>query len=267
MAMQCLELLEGFSKTEPVENITPDPDFHFSHSVELRDVSFNYPGSTECLHSFSLTIRKGESVAIVGPSGAGKSTVAMILAGLLEPASGIMLIDDIPLTPERREAYRNRVGYVPQNPLLLPGNIADNVALSRWGEGYDMKKVREVCGMAAMDFLADNPQGLAFSIGDGGQGLSGGQTQRVSIARALFHDPEVLVFDEATSSLDIACENVIAETIGKFKGKVTSIVIAHRLTSVEKCDGVVWMANGGFPTPKRHFLFSPTGIRRSPANC
>ncbi len=245
MAMQCLELLEGFSKTEPVENITPDPDFHFSHSVELRDVSFNYPGSTECLHSFSLTIRKGESVAIVGPSGAGKSTVAMILAGLLEPASGIMLIDDIPLTPERREAYRNRVGYVPQNPLLLPGNIADNVALSRWGEGYDMEKVREVCGMAAMDFLEDNPQGLAFSIGDGGQGLSGGQAQRVSIARALFHDPEVLVFDEATSSLDIASENVIAETVGKFKGRVTSIVIAHRLTSVDKCDRVVWMANGG----------------------
>ncbi len=245
MAMQCLELLEGFAGMEPASRIEPDPDFRFVRSLELRDASFSYPGSVECLHAISLTIQKGESVAVIGPSGAGKSTMAMLLAGLLEPASGMMLVDGVPLTAEGREAYRNRVGYVPQNPLLLPGSIADNVALSQWGEGYDMEKVRSVCAMAAMDFLEDTPHGLAFSIGDGGQGLSGGQAQRVSIARALFHDPEVLIFDEATSSLDIASENVIGDTIQKLKGRVASIIIAHRLTSIEKCDRVVWMANGG----------------------
>ena len=245
MALQCLELLEGFSRTELIERIEPDPDFHFAHCLELREASFSYPGSPECLHSLSLTIQKGESVAVIGPSGAGKSTLAMILAGLLEPASGAVLVDGAPLTPEGREAYRHRVGYVPQNPLLLPGSIADNVALSRWGEGYDMEKVREVCDMSAMDFLSDTPHGLSFPIGDGGQGLSGGQAQRVSIARALFHDPEVLIFDEATSSLDMASESVIGETIRNLKGRVTSVIIAHRLTSIEKCDRVIWMANGG----------------------
>ncbi len=252
MALQCLELLEGFSRTKFAGRIEPDPSFQFTRSLELREASFSYPDSVECLHSLSLTIQKGESVAVIGPSGAGKSTLAMILAGLLEPSSGAVLVDDVPLAPEGREAYRHRVGYVPQNPLLLPGSIADNIALSRWGEGYDMEKVREVCDMAAMDFLPDIPNGLSFLIGDGGQGLSGGQAQRVSIARALFHDPEVLIFDEATSSLDIASESIIVETIRKLKDRVTSIVIAHRLTSIEKCDKVVWMANGeivdmGFP--------------------
>ncbi len=244
MALQCLELLEGFSESKPIERIEPAPDFHFVHNLELRNASFSYPGSGECLHSLALMIQKGESVAVIGPSGAGKSTLAMILAGLLEPASGDMLVDGVPLTPEGREAYRHRVGYVPQNPLLLPGSIADNVALSRWGEGYDMEKVRNVCNMAAMDFLSDTPHGLSFPIGDGGQGLSGGQAQRVSIARALFHDPEVLIFDEATSSLDMASESVIGDTIRNLKGKVTSIIIAHRLTSIEKCDRMIWMANG-----------------------
>ena len=244
MALQCLELLEGFSGTKTVDRAEPAPDFHFAHNLELRNASFSYPGSGECLHSLSLTIQKGESIGVVGPSGAGKSTLAMLLAGLLEPASGDVLIDGIPLTPERREAYRLRVGYVPQNPLLLPGSIADNVALSRWGEGYDMDTVRRVCDMAAMDFLSDTSHALSFPIGDGGEGLSGGQAQRVSIARALFHDPEVVIFDEATSSLDMTNENAISDTIRNLRGKVTSIIIAHRLTSVEKCDRVVWIANG-----------------------
>ena len=246
MAMRCLELLEDFSSKEAEATEAPDPDFRFTSGIDLREAGFRYPSAVaDCLRNISLRIGKGDSVALVGPSGAGKSTLAMILAGLLEPASGDMLVDGEPLTPGRRSAYRSKVGFVPQNPLLLPGTVADNVALSRWGERYDREQVAEACRMAAMDFLEQDPRGMDLPIGAGGKGLSGGQAQRVSIARALFTDPDVLVFDEATSALDLGSEQAIVDTINRLSGKVTMIVIAHRLSSVENCRRVIWLDSGG----------------------
>lgn len=245
MALSCLELLENFAAAPGAVPVSPDPHFRFSESLELEEASFRYPGAAgDCLHSLSLRVSKGESLALVGPSGSGKSTLAMLLAGLLEPSTGVMRVDGAELTPAGREAYRQRVGYVPQNPLLLPGSIAENVALRDWGEGYDRDKVAAMCVMAAMDFVNEDPRGLDFPIGDGGQGLSAGQAQRVSIARALYTEPEVLIFDEATSSLDQASESRIAKTARQLKGKTTSVIIAHRLTSVESCDRVIWLEAG-----------------------
>lgn len=245
MALNCLNLLEGFASEKSIPKTIPDPDFHFSSNIKLKNVTFRYPSAiTDCLHSISLSFNKGKSIGLIGTSGSGKSTLAMILAGLLEPASGEMCIDGIALTPSGREAYRQRIGYVPQTPLLLPGSVADNVALSHWGEAYDREKVITVCKQAAMDFLGKDGVGLDHAIGDGGLGLSGGQTQRVAIARALFNDPEVIIFDEATSSLDIGSENTIIDTIRRMKGKVTTVIIAHRMTSVETCDHIIWLLNG-----------------------
>lgn len=245
MALECLTLLEGFVSESGGERPQADPNFRFEQGLELNSIAFRYPTATaDCLYSVSLRIEKGESIGLIGPSGSGKSTLAMLLAGLLEPATGTMTVDGKPLTREGREAYRHIIGFVPQNPLLFPGSIADNVALGKWGEEYDREKVAEACRQAAMDFIDDDPRGLDFPIGDGGQGLSGGQAQRVSIARALFSNPEILVFDEATSSLDQASESAVSHTVQKLKGSITSIIIAHRLDTVRGCDRIIWMNNG-----------------------
>lgn len=245
MALNCLELLEGFASEKNTDKTIPAANFHFLSKIDLGNVCFRYPdAAADCLHSISLSIGKGESVALIGSSGAGKSTLAMILAGLLEPASGEVRIDGKLLDANDREAYRQKLGYVPQTPLLLPGTVADNVALAHWGEKYDREKVKTVCEQAAVDFLGKDASGLNLLIGEGGLGLSGGQAQRVAIARALFDDPEVVVFDEATSSLDIGSENTIIETIKGMKGRITTIIIAHRMTSVETCDRVIWLSGG-----------------------
>ncbi len=245
MAMSCLELLESFTCERPGEMESTDPNFHFEHFLDCSGVCFRYPHAPEeCLHDVTMRVEKGESVGLIGPSGAGKSTLAMLLAGLLTPASGDFLVDGQPLDGSSRAAYRRTIGFVPQTPLLFPGTIADNVALSKWGEEYAREKVEIACINAAMDFIHSDHRGIDFPIGEGGQGLSGGQAQRVSIARALFNDPEILILDEATSSLDQGNENIIASTIHQLKGRITTIIIAHRLTTVEQCDRLIWMDGG-----------------------
>lgn len=249
MAVNCLELLDGFSQSDHEERTPPAPDFRFRRGIELRGVAFRYPvAEANCLHSLTLSFEKGATIGVVGASGSGKTTLGLVLAGLLEPREGEMLVDGLPLDSARREAFRGVVGYVPQNPLLLPGSIADNVALSRWGEPYDRERVTEACRLAAMDFVDDDPRGIDFPIGDGGLGLSGGQAQRVSIARAFFTRPQLLIFDEATSSLDQAGEKAITQSLKALQasgdGLLTTVTIAHRLTTVEHCDAVVWMEKG-----------------------
>lgn len=244
-AMNCLELLETFIQEAPEPLPEPDPNFKFERTIALKDTSFIYPaGQSECLSGLSLEIKKGESVGLIGASGAGKSTLALLLSGLVPPLAGQMIVDGQPLTPEGRAAYTQKVGFVPQNPLLMPGTVADNVAFSRWGQEYDLSKVEEACRMAAMDFIKAGPEGVLMRIGDGGGGLSGGQAQRVSIARALFTSPDIIIFDEATSALDQASENLIKRTIEELKGEITTIIIAHRLTTVENCDVLFWLDSG-----------------------
>lgn len=245
LALSCLELLEGFINTEVEQRPEPDLHFHFKEKIELRDIRFRYPGTKDdCIKSLSVTIDKGESVAFIGLSGAGKSTVAMLIAGLFEPCAGNIYIDGVCASPQMMASFQRKVGFVPQNPLLLPGTVADNVALSEWGREYDREKVKAFCKYAAMDFVETNPNGIDMVIGDRGHGVSGGQAQRISIARALYSDPEVLIFDEATSALDQASENAINRTIQNLKGQMTMVIVAHRLSTVEHCDRIFWLEDG-----------------------
>lgn len=245
LAMNCLELLETFIRETSSSLPEPDPDFKFRKTLGLQNASFRYPTSTnDNVADVSLTIHKGASIGLIGPSGAGKSTLALLLSGLVSPRSGCFLIDDQVLNPSSLAAYTQRVGYVPQDPLLIAGSLADNVAFSSWGKDYDRERVKEACQKAGMDFVLTHPRGIDLAIGEGGGGLSGGQAQRVAIARALFTSPEVIIFDEATSALDQASENIIKHTIDELKGKITTIIIAHRLTTVEDCDFLVWLENG-----------------------
>jgi len=244
-ALVCLELMETFIAEEPETLPEPAPDFCVEKSLGLEGASFTYPGGREpALSNLGLTVSKGEKVGLIGLSGAGKSTLALLLTGLVQPQSGRFLVDGRELTPGGRAAYVHLVGFVPQSPLLLPGTVADNVAFSQWGEKYDRQAVDAACRQAAMDFVFDHPQGLDLPLGSGGQGLSGGQAQRVAIARALFTRPEIIIFDEATSALDQASENIIASTITGLSKKTTVIIIAHRLTTVENCDRLIWLEDG-----------------------
>lgn len=241
----CLELLETFIAEDVPPLPDPDPNFNFSQSLSLKNVNFRYPANdTDSLTDISLEIAKGSSIGIIGVSGAGKSTLAGVLSGLLPPRDGEIAVDNLPLTPPRLAAYCQKVGFVPQTPFMLAGTIGKNVAFSKWGQEYDREQVKNACEKAAMEFVFSHPRGIDMPVSEGGGGLSGGQAQRVSIARALFIEPDVIVFDEATSALDQASENIIKDTIRCLQGQVTTIIIAHRLSTIESCDSLIWLENG-----------------------
>lgn len=245
MAMNCLERLESISQQKLSPPPEPDPDFCFRQDIALDHVDFRYPGAErDSLSQLCVSIRKGEQIGIVGPSGAGKSTLVGLLCGLLGMSGGALRVDGRELSPEARAAYISRIGYVPQTPYLLQGSVAANVAFSQWGSPYDVEKVRRACRMAALDIVETNPSGIEYQIGERGAGLSGGQAQRVSIARALYAEPEILILDESTSALDLGTESAIMDTIAALKGQLTIIIIAHRLSTVENCDRLVWMEKG-----------------------
>ena len=244
MTNAVLELLESLRAAPGVAPPAPDPDFRFARGISLRDVCFHYAGAEDCLHSITLAVRKGEKVGLIGQSGAGKSTLAGILSGLLPPTAGHVAVDGEILTPARAAAFAMQIGYVPQSPFLFAGTLAENIAFSQWGRPWDENRVREACRQAAIDFVDTHPAGLDQPIGENGAGLSGGQAQRVSIARAMYTRPALLIFDEATSALDQANENAIQQTIDHLADNVTCVVIAHRLSTVERCDTIIWLDKG-----------------------
>jgi ABC-type multidrug transport system fused ATPase/permease subunit len=217
----------------------------FERDIIIENVSFRYPkAAAEAVRGVSMTIRAGTMVGLVGTSGAGKSTLANLLTGLMPPASGRLLVDGVPITKDNARSWLRRIGYVAQAPYILDASLAENVALSRWGEPIDRERVLECCRMAALDFVDELELGIDTVLGDRGTRLSGGQAQRVAIARALYSGPDLIIFDEATSSLDMKNEKAIHETILSLRDRVTMVVIAHRLTTVEGCDSIVWMEKG-----------------------
>jgi ABC-type multidrug transport system fused ATPase/permease subunit len=242
-AMECLSRVE-YAIANPVTMPTePDPDFVLRNDISFVDVSFKYPSAKEeCLHGISFSITHGSCIGIIGQSGAGKSTIVSILSGLIQPATGTLLVDGQSLSPAALAAYTMQVGYVPQTPYIMSGTLAENVAFSQWGKPYDEERVRWACRLAALDVV--ETRGIALPIGDKGAGLSGGQAQRLSIARALYVNPALLILDEATSSLDSAVEAAIMNTIYDLPKSITTVIIAHRLTTVERCDMLLWIDKG-----------------------
>lgn len=211
--------------------------------LELRDVHFRYPGAErDVLEGLSLSIPFGSSLAVVGPSGAGKSTLIDILLGLSVPTGGELTIDGQDLTDVLRQ-WRGSVGYVPQRVALFDASIAQNVALT-WERDYDSERVRDALERAHLGELAERGEGIEAHIGERGASISGGQQQRMGIARALYSDPLVMVMDEATSSLDTATENRVTESMQELQGEVTFITVAHRLATVRNYDQVCYLDGG-----------------------
>ena len=214
----------------------------FGNNILLQDVTFSYPNASKpALDHITFLIPKGKMIGLIGPSGSGKSTLSSIINGLVVPESGQLLVDDKPWNPQNS---RLKIGYVPQNLYLLDASLAENIAFSRWGEPIDEARVLKCCTMAAIDFLEDLPTGIHTIIGERGVRLSGGQVQRVGIARALYDNPDILFFDEATSALDEGAEREIQATVTALKSSITLLVIAHRLHTVAECDIVYWVEKG-----------------------
>ncbi|MDR2405672.1 MAG: ABC transporter ATP-binding protein/permease [Deltaproteobacteria bacterium] len=257
-----LDLLEAFKRDKDAPIPNPDPSFEFTKSLELKNADFFYPDSEKAaLTDIRLSIKKGENVGIIGPSGSGKSTLALLLTGLVNPSHGDFMVDGKNLTPESREAYFDILGYVSQTPLILDGSLGANISFQEQGETLDRDWLMECARMAALDFIDELPLGMDTELTSAAQTLSGGQIQRIAIARALYHKPEVLVFDEATSSLDLVSELTIQKTIRALKGQSTSIIIAHRLSTVETCDRLIWLSDGRIHQEGPPSEILPTYIR------
>ncbi|MFE9691790.1 ABC transporter ATP-binding protein [Micromonospora sp. NPDC005806] len=210
----------------------------FERCIEFRDLTYRYPAAaTPALDSINLTVAIGESVGIVGPSGSGKTTLVDVLLGLLQPACGGIYVDGVKITSERVHGWRARIGYVPQDTVIIDDTVRRNVALGLDDEEIDDVAVERAIAQAQLlDTVLAMPDGFDSVLGEDGVRLSGGQRQRIGIARALYVQPDVLVLDEATAALDTDTEKQIVETIEKLYGKITVFVIAHRLSTVQRCD-------------------------------
>ena len=214
-------------------------------SITFEGITYSYPGSdVKILDKADFEIPIGSSIGIVGTTGAGKSTLVDILLGLLKPQEGVIKADGADIKDNYRSFLKN-VGYIPQMIFMLDDTIRNNVAFGIPASEQSEERIWEALKEAALDdFVRGLPDGLDTGIGERGIRISGGQRQRIGIARALYADPEVLVLDEATSALDNETENLIMESINRFMGRKTLVIIAHRLQTIEKCDMVFRVGDG-----------------------
>ena len=215
----------------------------FKSSIKLQDVSFKYNNQdTFVLQNISVEIKKSEFIAIVGPSGSGKSTLLDIFMGLITPTSGQVSVDGECLTKLDLNAYKAQIGFVPQESMLFDGTIKDNLNLN---QVHDQSTIDEALKIAQVyDFIDTLPRGLETEIGEAGSNLSGGQRQRLSIARALIRKPEILILDEATSSLDGRSELLFQNAIETISSNYTLIVVAHRLSTIKKAEKIIVIDQG-----------------------
>ena len=224
----------------------------FLAALELNQVTYTYPGAAKpALKDISLVIRRGESIGFIGASGAGKSTLVDILLGLLTPNSGEVRVDRVNIRENLRN-WQDQIGYVPQSIFLTDDTLRRNVAFGLPENKIDYNAITHAIRAAQLEeFVASLPDGLETLVGERGIRLSGGQRQRIGIARALYHDPPVLVLDEATSSLDTATERGVMEAVTALQGIKTLIIVAHRLSTVEHCDHLIRLEHGNVVAEER----------------
>jgi ABC-type multidrug transport system fused ATPase/permease subunit len=211
-------------------------------TLTFERVSFAYDPSRPALSDIDFEVTRGEAVGIIGPTGAGKSTLVQILLALRAPDSGRYLVNGMTADSFRRENWHTAFSYVPQEPRLLHASVADNI---RFFRPIDDFAVEHAARLAAIhDEIVDWPEGYDTIVGPRADAVSGGQQQRICLARALAANPEVLVLDEPTSALDPYAERVIQESLASLKAKLTLIIVAHRLTTIDNCDRVMVIVDG-----------------------
>jgi ABC-type multidrug transport system fused ATPase/permease subunit len=219
--------------------------------IEFKDVNFLYVKNRPVLRDISFQLLPGYSYGIVGPSGSGKSTLVQLLLGIREPNSGTISSNNTNLNEIDRTSWTSKVAFVPQDATLITGTVAENIAFYRPGI-TDERMIEAARAAHVLEDILRLPQGFNTNLGERAQQLSGGQRQRLSIARALVGNPELLILDEPTSALDMKSESIIRDTIAALNGKVTVVVIAHRLTTLDACSKIMVIQDGelkAFATP------------------
>lgn len=253
------------SETEPCEEASPSLLDHsdepeIPQDIALENICFRYaPTEPWVIDDISLTIKAGESVAIVGPSGQGKTTLAKIILGLLHPESGVITVGGMDITKTGLQHHRNRIGCVMQDDILFSGSISENISF--FDNEPDHAKITRVARLAQIHGdIMKMPMNYQSLVGDMGSFLSGGQLQRILLARALYREPKILVLDEATSHLDIYNEKQINNAIKRMN--ITRIIIAHRPETIRSADRIVMLNNGKFSEITADQLFSPADNER-----
>ena len=217
----------------------------FQQQIAIENLVYKYPNAaTNALNQIDLTINKGHSIGLIGKSGSGKTTLVDVLMGLLLPQSGDIKVDDVSVYDNLR-AWQNLIGYVPQSIFLIDDTLERNIAFGVPDNQIDRQRLQKAVAAAQLTEVIENlPMGLNTTVGERGVLLSGGQRQRVGIARALYHEKEILVFDEATAALDNETENLITEATKALSGSKTIVIIAHRLSTIEHCDRIYRLEQG-----------------------
>jgi subfamily B ATP-binding cassette protein MsbA len=244
-----------------VEAVNPVPLTGFNHSLEFRNVSFSY-GDKQVLHNINLKLEKGKTIALVGSSGSGKSTLADMIPRFHDVTSGELLIDGVNIKDYKISDVRKLMGIVTQEPILFNDTIANNIALGSLGT--PRASIEQAAKIAnAHNYIIQKEQGYDTNIGDRGTKLSGGERQRLTIARAVLKNPPILILDEATSSLDTESERLVQDALDNLMHDRTSIVIAHRLSTVRHADEIIVLNKGTIAERGRHDeLIAHDGIYR-----
>ena len=221
--------------------------FSFTKDIKLENISFAYPkANTFALNQINLILKQNKTFGFVGMTGSGKTTIVDIILGLLDPSSGSLKVDNNIVNNSNKRLWQSIIGYVPQSIYLIDDTIEANIAFGVKENLINSNKVKKVSKIANLhNFIINElPNGYQTKVGDKGIRLSGGQKQRIGIARALYNNPKVLIFDEATSALDNITEGKVMEAVYRLSKEMTIIIIAHRLTSIKKCDAIFHIQNG-----------------------
>ncbi|WP_033068652.1 ABC transporter ATP-binding protein [Thalassospira australica] len=229
---------------KPSEEPSPLP---FTDNISFEDVAYSYPEANGCaVDGVTFQLKKGEMIGITGASGAGKSTLVALLMGLVSPKHGTISVDDVSLDSHSYlRAWHKHIGFVPQSIFIIEDSVARNIAFGEDIENIDEERIWKVLDIVQMtEFVKSLPNGIHEFVGEDGARFSGGQRQRLGIARVLYEEPNLLVFDEATSGLDSANERAFSESLSKVKNNSTIIMIAHRLSTLRDCDRIIMLDEG-----------------------
>lgn len=236
---------EYFSNQKPKEASKKDSKIQFNHQITFKKVSYQYNENSKILNDLNFNINKGEVIGITGESGAGKSTILDLLLGIIEPSSGQILVDDLALSSKNYHEWTPHISYVPQFVYLLDNSILDNIILNDYTSKVDQKKLADTLYKSNVEnFLLKKKDKLNSVVGEKGNNLSGGQLQRIGIARALYKDSDVLILDEFTSNIDLNNEIEIMRRIMKDKNDKTIILTSHRKETLTFCDRILHIENG-----------------------
>ena len=263
------QIAKGFASIRSLGEVLESPDIEANANkpamsnvlgiVDFKDVSFTYPGSTNpAIKELTLRVRPGEMIALVGPSGSGKSTLINLAIGFLRPQSGTISFDGNDLSKFDLRTARKFISVVPQESVLFDGTVRENITYGL-GDVSDRAVTDALVASNAADFVAALPEGVDTIVGERGARISGGQKQRLAIARALIRNPRILVLDEATSALDSESERAIQKALESLMANRTTFVVAHRLSTVQKADTILVLQDGNLVERGTHHELSKAG--------